>query len=72
MKEAADVKRATETRAAVQQQLAELDARIAAETDAIAAAYAAEPVFERVTLAPRRGRVAIEFVALGWVPVGTP
>jgi hypothetical protein len=71
MKESADVKRATEGRAAVQQQLEELDAKIAAETEAFAAAYAAEPAFERVTLAPRRGRIAVEFVALGWMPSGS-
>jgi hypothetical protein len=70
MKEAADVKRASESRDAVQQQIEELDAKIAAETEAIAAAYAAEPTLERITLAPRRGRVAVEFVALGWLPAG--
>ena len=68
MKEAGDVKRATENRDALQRQLDELDAQISRETDAIAGAYAAEPVLDRVTIAPKRGQVAVQFVALGWIP----
>jgi hypothetical protein len=68
MKEAGDVKRAQESRGALQRQIEELDRQIAAETDAIAAAYAAEPVFERVSIAPKRGQVAVQFVTLGWMP----
>ena len=68
MKEAGDVKRAEENRAALQRQLEDLDRDIAAQTDAIAATYAAEPTFERVSIAPKRGQVAVQFVALGWLP----
>jgi hypothetical protein len=68
MKEASDVKRASENREAVQQQLEELDKQIATETDAIVAAYAAEPALDRVAVASKRGQVAVQFVALGWIP----
>ena len=68
MKEAGDVKRAEENRATLQRQLEALDAEIAAETEKIAAEYTAEAVFERVSIVPTRGQVAVQFVALGWIP----
>ena len=68
MKQAGDIKRATENRDAVQRQLGQLDEQIAAETTAIAAGYEAEPVLERIEVAPKRGQVAVQFIGLGWIP----
>jgi hypothetical protein len=68
MKEASDVKRASESKEAIEQQMKELDEAARQETQAIAAAHDAEPVLERVTLAPKRGQVAVQFVSLGWDP----
>jgi hypothetical protein len=68
MKEAADVRRAEETVGAVRQQIADLEAQIAGEVQAIAARMDADLAFDRVTLAPKRGQVTVHFVALGWDP----
>ena len=68
MKESSDVKRASENVAAIRKQAADLEAKMEAELQAIAARFDAEPEFERVTLAPKRGQVAVQFVALGWDP----
>jgi hypothetical protein len=67
-KEAADVKRAEESVAAVRGQIADLEARIAEEVHAIAERMDADLAFDRVTLAPKRGQVSVQFVALGWDP----
>ena len=69
MKEASDVKRASDSVEAVRQQAQELEDQLAADVAAITARYESEPPLERVALSPKRGRVAVEFVALGWVPV---
>jgi hypothetical protein len=68
-KEAQDVTRATETVAALQAQLAELEAAMEADLQAVAADWdlTAEP-FERVLVKPRRGGVSVQLVALVWVP----
>jgi hypothetical protein len=66
MKETADVKRAEESVSAVRQQLADLEAQIAGEVHAIAERMDADLAFDRVTLAPKRGQVSVQFVALGW------
>ena len=68
MKEAGDVKRAVENRDAMQRQLEELERQVTGETDAIVAAYDTDPVLERIAVAPKRGHIAVEFVALGWLP----
>ncbi len=68
MKEAEDVKRASETVEAVRQQVEDLEAQVGEETRAIAAGFDAAAPLERVTLTPKRGQVAIQFVALGWIP----
>jgi hypothetical protein len=67
MKEAEDVKRASDTVEAVRQQVQELEDQVREETQTIAAGFdtAAAPL-ERMTLTPKRGQVAIQFVALGW------
>ena len=68
MKEASDVKRASESVEAVQQQIQELEDAVREETQAIAARFDADPVLDKVTLAPKRGQVTVQFVALGWDP----
>ena len=68
-KEADDVKRAQENVTAAQQALEEMDARIAEETAGIAARFDADASsLEKVSLAPKRGGVLVQFVALGWRP----
>jgi len=68
MKEAGDVKRASETVDALKQQLQELDDTIREETQAIAASHDAAVEVERIQLAPKRGQISVQFVALGWQP----
>jgi hypothetical protein len=68
MKEADDVRRASENVGALQQQLKELDDLVTEDTQGIAASFDAPVELERVSLAPKRGQVAVQFVALGWNP----
>jgi hypothetical protein len=68
MKEASDVKRAAETVQAVREQMQELDGRLAEDAAAITARFESNVPLEPVVLTPKRGQVAVEFVALGWMP----
>ncbi len=68
MKETSDVRRASEGVEAVQEQMKQLEDDIRQETQALAAGFDAVPELDRVTLAPRRGQVTVQFVALGWDP----
>ena len=68
MKEAGDVKRATENVEALRGQIQAMDDVVAQETQQIAAKFDAPVEVERVPLAPKRGQVAVQFVALGWDP----
>ena len=68
MKEQQDVKRAAETVDAVRAQLEQLDTTILAATDKVAAEFDVPVEIERVAIAPKRGQVAVHFVALGWEP----
>ena len=66
-KEADDVKRAEENVAAAKRAIEEIDAQIAEETAGIAARFDADASsLEKVSLAPKRGGVLVQFVALGW------
>jgi uncharacterized protein DUF87 len=67
MKEASDVKRATETVEAVEAQIRDLEDQAAADTAAIGAGFDASTPLESVVIAPKRGQVAVRFVALGWI-----
>jgi hypothetical protein len=67
-KEAQDVQRAQETVAALQQQLADLEAQVQAEMDAAGAIDAAAEPLETVTLRPKRTGIAVQAVGLAWVP----
>ena len=68
MKEAGDVKRATENVEALRGQIQTMDDLVTQETQQIAAKFDAPVEVERVPLAPKRGQVAVQFVALGWDP----
>ena len=68
-KESDDIKRAQDNVSVVKQQLEELDALIAEETAGIAARYDADASnIESASLAPKRGGILVQFVALGWKP----
>ena len=69
IKESKDVGRAEENVAALQQQLADLEAQFKTETDALAAAT--DPLNEKletVSLKPTKVNIAVKLVALAWTP----
>jgi hypothetical protein len=66
MKESGDIKQAAESLEAVQARQRELEEQVAQETARLAADYEA-PALETVSLAPKRGQVSVQFVALGWI-----
>jgi hypothetical protein len=66
-KEQDDIKRAQENVDVAKTALEAMDAEIAEETAAIAARFDADASrIETVSLAPKRGQVLVQFVALGW------
>jgi DNA helicase HerA-like ATPase len=68
-KEQDDVKRAQENVEVARKALEELDAQIEEDTKAIAARFETEAGrLDTVSLAPKRGQIAVQFVALGWKP----
>jgi hypothetical protein len=69
LKESQDVGHAEETIAALQQQLADLDAQFKGEADALAAAI--DPLTEKlepVSVKPSKADIAVKLVALVWAP----
>jgi hypothetical protein len=69
MKESGDVTRAQESVEAVNQQLADLDAQLKAETEAIQ--QAADPQtedLEKVSLKPTKSDIAVKLTTLVWAP----
>ena len=69
MKESKDVSQAEDNVAALQQQLAALEAEFKAEADALAAAT--DPLTEKLetlSLKPSKSNISIKLVALAWVP----
>ncbi len=70
MKESEDVKRAGESAEVVRAQIKDLDAEILGETQRIAARFESDAPLEKMSLTPKRGQVTVQFVALGWIPVG--
>ena len=69
MKESKDVSQAEDNVAALQQQLAALEAEFKAEADALAAAT--DPLTEKLeslSLKPTKSNISIKLVALAWVP----
>jgi hypothetical protein len=69
MKEAEDVGRAQETVAAVNEQIAELDAQFKSDTAALEQTtdVQSEPL-ETVTLKPTKTNIAIKHFSLAWTP----
>src|SRR4051812_38905440 len=66
-KERDDIKRAQENVDAVKRDLEEVDAQIAEETAAIAARFDASAAdLDSTMVAPKRGGILVQFVALGW------
>ena len=66
-KEADDVHRAQENADETKKKLDDLDAEIAEETKAIQARYDADAgKIDTVQLAPKRGQISVQCVALGW------
>ncbi|MEO5956414.1 MAG: ATP-binding protein [Nitrospiraceae bacterium] len=69
IKESQDVGQAQENRAALEQQLAELEAQFKTETDALVAAI--DPLneqLETLSLKLTKGNIAVRLVALAWAP----
>jgi hypothetical protein len=69
MKEAAEVKRAAEAVESVKRSIQKLDDQIAADAAAVSATFDAEAPLSTVVVAPRRGHVEVQVVALLWRPV---
>jgi hypothetical protein len=66
-KEYEDVKLAQQNVDAVKKALDDMDAQIADETKDVAARYDADASnVEKVGVAPKRGQITVQFVALGW------
>jgi hypothetical protein len=69
LKDRQDIGRATETVAALQEQLAALEAGFRAEVDAVVGAAApATEALEPIALRPTRSNVEVRLVALAWAP----
>jgi hypothetical protein len=69
MKESKDVGIAEENVAALQQQLADLEAQFKSESDALAAAT--DPLnetFDTISIKPTKANIALKLVALAWTP----
>jgi hypothetical protein len=68
MKEASDVKRAAESVESVKAAVAALEGQLAGDIAAVAARLDQDGALEKVPLAPKRGQVEVQFVALAWSP----
>ena len=69
MKEAQDVGRAEDSVAAVNQQLADLDAQFQAETDAIEKSFDPQTEsLETVTIKPTKANISVKLASLAWAP----
>ncbi|MBS0150108.1 MAG: ATP-binding protein [Nitrospira sp.] len=69
MKESKDVGAAEENVAALQQQLADLEAQFKSESDALAAAT--DPLNEKlesISIKPTKANIAVKLIALAWTP----
>jgi hypothetical protein len=69
MKESQDVGRAEETVAAVNEQMAALDAQFKAETEALEKAIDPQTeALETISLKPKKSNIAIKLFTLAWAP----
>ncbi|TAJ29661.1 MAG: ATP-binding protein [Nitrospirae bacterium] len=72
IKETKDVGLAKENVAALDQQIAELEAQFQAETDKLTAAIDAQAeVLETIAITPTKANISIKLVALAWTPTST-
>ena len=71
MKEASDVKRATEGVESVKEAIAALEGEIAEAVAGVTARIDQDAPLDHVSLAPKRGQIEVQFVALAWKPEGT-
>jgi len=71
MKEASDVKRAAESVESVRAAVASVEGQLAEDIAAVAARLDQDAPLEKLPLAPKRGQVEVQFVALAWSP-GNP
>jgi hypothetical protein len=67
MKEAEDIKRATANLEAIREAEQALETEVEREVQGITDRFTRERDLERFALAPKRGQVAVQFVALGWI-----
>ena len=72
MKEASDIKRAAESVESVKAAVAALEGEIAEDVAAVSARIDHDAPLERVSIAPKRGQIEVQFVALAWKPDGLP
>ena len=72
MKEASDVKRAAEGVESVKAAIAALEGEIAEAVAGLITRIDQDAPLEQVSLAPKRGQIEVQFVALAWKPEGTP
>src|SRR5215510_5650326 len=69
MKESADVDRAQETAAAVDQQIADLDSQFKEETAKLEQSFDPQSeTLEKVSLKPTKANIAVKLVTLAWAP----
>jgi len=71
MKEASDIKRASESVESVKAAIAALDGEIAEDVAAVSARIDHDAPLEQVSIAPKRGQIEVQFVALAWKPEGS-
>jgi hypothetical protein len=68
IKDAKDVGRAEDNVAAIDRQIAELEALFQAEVGKLAATFEAQEPLDRLVLKPAKSQIAVKLVALAWVP----
>jgi hypothetical protein len=68
MKETDDIRRANENLSVLEERARGLEEEVAQETRRITAQFDAGGEVERLSLAPKRGQVAVQLVGLGWLP----
>ncbi len=68
-RQSADVRRAEETVDHIRKQIAELEARVAAEVAALETLHDAHAeALEEITIRPRAGDISVRFFGIGWLP----
>jgi hypothetical protein len=68
MKEADDIRRASENLDAVEDRVRALEDEVTQETRRITEQFDAASTIERMSVAPKRGQVSVQIVGLGWLP----